>query len=175
MAAARPVTQWLSLNTAVSKQYLLPHERIFATVRSHPAILLRALIPLASALAVASLMSAGVIPVGEVILFMAWFCCGLLAAVLAVSLAEWWTSFVYLTDSRLLITRGLIIHRFAMFQLAELDNLALARSPLGRLVDYGSFTMTHARPKQALRKVKYIPYPEQIYLLICALIYPEAL
>jgi Bacterial PH domain len=174
LAAARPVAKWLDLSLASNKQYLLPHERSLAMVRRHPAILLRALIPLAAALAAASLMSAGTIPVSGTILGLAWGGCGLLAAVALAAFMKWCDSIFLITDSRLLLTHGLLIHKVDMIQLAELDNLSFSRSLSGRAIGYGVISLVPAEPQQTLRKVKYVPYPEQLYLLVTEMLFPDA-
>jgi hypothetical protein len=172
--AARPVTRWLDLSFASNKQYLLPHERILAIVRRHPAILLRAFIPLAAALTAASLMSAGTIPAGGTIPALAWGGCGLLVAVALAALMKWYDSIFLITDSRLVLTHGLLIHKVDMIQLAELDNLTFSRSLSGRLIGYGVFSLVPARPQQTFRRVKYVPYPEHLYLLVTGLLYPDS-
>ena len=55
--------------------------------------------------------------------------------------------------------------------LAALQNLAFSRSAGGRLFGYGAFTFE--ADEQAWAVIDYIPYPDQIYLEINQLLYPE--
>jgi hypothetical protein len=40
------------------------------------------------------------------------------------------------------------------------------------MLGYGEFILESAGQKQAIRDVKYVPYPEQLYLEISALVFP---
>ena len=44
---------------------------------------------------------------------------------------------------------------------------------LGRVFGYGTFDLESAGQDQALKKVDFIPYPEQLYLEVCALLFPS--
>jgi hypothetical protein len=39
---------------------------------------------------------------------------------------------------------------------------------------YGEFIVESAGQDQALRNVEYIPYPEQLYLLVCGMLFPSS-
>ena len=47
------------------------------------------------------------------------------------------------------------------------------RSAMGQLLGYGEFILESAGQDQALRNVDYIPYPEQLYLEVCGLIFKD--
>ena len=51
--------------------------------------------------------------------------------------------------------------------------MTFERSFLGRLLGYGTFILESAGQDQALSRVDHIPYPEQLYLEVCALIFPQ--
>jgi hypothetical protein len=44
---------------------------------------------------------------------------------------------------------------------------------MGRLLGYGNFIVESAGQNQALRIVDHLPYPEQLYLEVCGLIFQE--
>jgi hypothetical protein len=44
---------------------------------------------------------------------------------------------------------------------------------LGRLLGYGTLIVASPGRRQAFRKVRYLPYPEQLYLEISALLWPK--
>jgi hypothetical protein len=52
--------------------------------------------------------------------------------------------------------------------------MSFRRSFPGRLLGYGEFIVESAGQDQALRNVEFIPYPEQLYLLICGMLFPSS-
>ncbi len=60
-----------------------------------------------------------------------------------------------------------------MMPLAKVTDMTFQRSFLGRLLGYGKFVRESAGQDQALSTVDHIPYPEQFYLEVCALIFPS--
>ncbi len=49
--------------------------------------------------------------------------------------------------------------------------MSFQRSSLGRVPGYGEFILESAGQDQALRVVDHLPYPEQLYLEVCGLIF----
>ena len=47
------------------------------------------------------------------------------------------------------------------------------RSLGGRLFGYGEFIIESAGQDQALRNIPFIPYPEQLYVEVCKLLFPD--
>jgi hypothetical protein len=47
------------------------------------------------------------------------------------------------------------------------------RSPAGRLFGFGTFIVESAGQEQALNKIDNLPYPEQLYLEVCGLIFKD--
>ena len=60
-----------------------------------------------------------------------------------------------------------------MMPLAKVTDMSFQRSAMGRLLGYGEFIVESAGQNQALRNVDRLPYPEQLYLEICGLIFKE--
>jgi hypothetical protein len=51
--------------------------------------------------------------------------------------------------------------------------MTFQRSPMGRLLGFGEFILESAGQDQALTNVDYLPYPEQLYLEVCGLIFKD--
>ncbi len=142
-------------------RYLLPSERSVATVRRHWAVLL----PQAAAVAVAWVAwlwilsrngSAYIALVGSFFflfsfLWLAWF------------VLEWYREEFALTDKRVLLVSGLLYKRVAVMPLVKVTDLTYERSPLGRLLGYGTFIMESAGQDQALSRIDYIRDPGRLY------------
>ena len=75
------------------------------------------------------------------------------------------------TDKRLILTYGLITHKVAMMHLTKVTDMSYNRSPLGRLLGYGSFVMESAGQDQALHTVGWVADPDHTYRAICAEIF----
>ena len=57
--------------------------------------------------------------------------------------------------------------------LVKVTDMSFQRSATGRLFGYGEFILESAGQDQALRNVPFVPYPEQLYLEVCGLIFPS--
>ena len=153
-------------------KYLLPHEHQVITVRKHPAVLI---VPIALALG-AILIS---IVVGSTILLhthdavlVLLVICLIFLAYLGFKAWEWSEDYFVVTSDRMLEASGVFTRKIAMMPLVKVTDMSFQRSTLGRLLGYGSFILESAGQDQALRTIDHVPYPEQLYLEICALIFP---
>jgi len=72
------------------------------------------------------------------------------------------------TDKRLILTYGLITQKVAMMPLTKVTDMSYNRSPLGRVLGYGTFVMESAGQDQALRTVGWVAQPDHTYRIICA-------
>jgi len=61
-----------------------------------------------------------------------------------------------------------------MMPLAKVTDMSFRRSALGRLLGYGEFIVESAGKEQALHTINFLPYPEQLYLEVCGLLFPDA-
>ena len=73
----------------------------------------------------------------------------------------------------MVLTGGLLIRTAAFMPLEKVTGLTLQRTVLGRLFGYGTLIVTSASRHQPFRKVRYVPYPEQLYLEISGLLPQE--
>ncbi len=156
---------------AINK-YLLPREVQVATVRQHPAVLI---VPSAQALGgllVAGILSATIVSgILGAIMWVAWL---VLFVRLIWKVVNWSVDYFVVTSERLLLTTGFLTRRVNMMPLTKVTDMSFNRSFPGRLLGYGEFIVESAGQDQALRNVEFIPYPEQLYLLICGMLFPSS-
>jgi uncharacterized membrane protein YdbT with pleckstrin-like domain len=88
-------------------------------------------------------------------------------------IGEWAVEYFVVTSQRMILTSGLVTRKVAMMPLVKVTDMSFQRSFLGRLLGYGEFILESAGQDQALRTVDHIPYPEQLYLEVCGLIFPS--
>lgn len=159
-------------SSATISKYLLPREVQVATVRQHPAVLIPA-----SALTLIGLLIAGVLSATvvhgdySVALWILWL---LLLLRLVWKVMNWSVDYFVVTSERLLLTRGFLARQVNMMPLTKVTDMSFKRSFAGRLLGYGEFIVESAGQDQALRHVAFIPYPEQLYLLICGMLFPSS-
>ena len=158
---------------AVISKYLLPYEERVVTVRKHPAILAPAIAVTVVGLLIALLLATTVLvgnTTAEEVLLVA---CLVLILRLGFYTWEWWDSYFVVTSQRLLEVKGVFTRRVLMMPLKKVTDMSFERSALGRLLGYGKFILESAGQDQALTSVDHVPYPEQLYLEICRLIFPS--
>jgi len=156
-------------------KYLLLHEREHQviTVRMHPAVLLA---PVAIALAglIAAVVLNGTLlrdlPFIMMLVWVGWIILFLRALWLA---ATWSVEYFVVTSQRMILTSGLLTRKVAMMPLNKVTDMSFQRSLGGRLFGYGEFILESAGQDQALRNIPFIPYPEQLYLEVCDLLFPS--
>jgi membrane protein YdbS with pleckstrin-like domain len=167
----RQPTQGPRAPVAINK-YLLPREVQVATVRQHPAVLIGPSLQALGGLLVAGLLTATVVRgVLSGILWIAW---AVLLLRLVWKVCNWAVDYFVVTSERLLLMTGFLTRRVAMMPLTKVTDMSFRRSFAGRLFGYGEFIVESAGQDQALRNVDYIPYPEQLYLLICGMLFPSS-
>jgi hypothetical protein len=83
----------------------------------------------------------------------------------------WTVDFLVVTSDRMLLATGFFSTKIAVIPLKTINDLRFQRSLGGRLFGYGSFLVESGAPDQIFQKLDYIPYPEQLYLRICDMIF----
>jgi hypothetical protein len=154
--------------------YLLPGEQNIIGVRKYPAIPLSLFCLLVAAVVFAGLLTAGTFPVNVIVVGVAWTACAFMLVWSLVATKVWSATFFVVTERRLLFIGGLDARKVAIVPVAEIW-LTMRRSLVGRLIDYGTFVIKWSGQPPVLRKTRYIPYPEQLYLEICGRILPGEL
>jgi membrane protein YdbS with pleckstrin-like domain len=153
-------------------KYLLPREQSVITVRMHPAMLLGPIALTLGGLVVAGLLSSTIAHGNNSALDIIWIAWGLLLLYLIWKVADWSVEYFTVTDKRMILAKGLIVRNVAMMPLTKVTDMSFQRSAMGRLFGYGEFIVESAGQDQALRNVDYLPYPEQLYLEVCGLLFP---
>ncbi|HUB37785.1 MAG TPA: PH domain-containing protein [Streptosporangiaceae bacterium] len=156
----------------VINKYLLPREVQVATVRQHPAVLIPASAQTLIGLLIAGVLSATVLHgTAGLVLWILWL---VLLLRLIWKIMNWSVDYFVVTSERLLLTRGFLTRQVNMMPLTKVTDMSFKRSFAGRLFGYGEFIVESAGQDQALRNVEFIPYPEQLYLLICGMLFPSS-
>ena len=156
---------------AVNK-YLLPHEHQVITVRKHPAVLLGPIALTLLGLVIAAVISTTVARHNADVVGFVWIVWAFLLVWLAYKVWVWSQDYFIVTSRRMLLATGVITRKVAMMPLVKVTDMSFQRSSLGRLLGYGEFILESAGAEQALRVVDHLPYPEQLYLEVCGLIFP---
>lgn len=159
---------------AAVDKYLLPREVRVATVRRHPAVLLVPSAQAVGALLAAAALSATLLRSHALLIDIVWVLCGLLMARLAWKAVNWAVDYFVITSQRILLTSGVFTRSVAMMPLSKVTDMSFHRSFAGRLLGYGEFVVESAGQDQALRKIDHIPYPEQLYLVVCGGVFKDA-
>ena len=154
-------------------RYLLPHERQVITVHQHPAILIRPIFEVLIGLAIAGWLSNSVAHGSGTVILVIWILWALVFLRLVVKVAEWGETYFVVTSQRFLLAEGIITRKVKMMPLAKVTDMSFQRSAMGRILGYGEFILESAGQDQALTRVDHLPYPEQLYLEVCGLIFKD--
>lgn len=90
-------------------------------------------------------------------------------------IGDWYFNRFILTNKRIMLVSGMITRTVGMMPLLRVTDMKYEQSPLGRIFNYGNFLLESAGQDQALREVKHLPNPNELYLRIVEEMYePEA-
>ncbi|MGA3526156.1 PH domain-containing protein [Melissospora conviva] len=90
-------------------------------------------------------------------------------------IADWWYDRFILTNKRVMVVNGIITRKVAMMPLTRVTDMKYEQSPTGRALNYGTFVLESAGQEQALREVKNLPNPNELYLRVVEEMYePQA-
>jgi len=154
-------------------RYLLPHERQVITVHQHPAVLIMPILETLVGLAIAGWLSDSLAHGNGTAILVIWVLWGLVLVRLAVKVCEWSVNYFVVTSQRMLLSTGIVTHKVNMMPLSKVTDMSFQRSATGRILGYGEFIVESAGQDQALRNVRFLPYPEQLYLEVCGLIFKD--
>ncbi len=88
---------------------------------------------------------------------------------------DWYYDRFVLTNKRVMVVNGIITRHVAMMPLLRVTDMKYEQSPLGRALNYGTFVLESAGQEQALREIKYLPNPNELYLRVVEEMYePDA-
>ena len=152
-------------------RYLLPHEQEVITVRKHPAVLLAPVAWAVIGLIIAALLSDTLLRHESGLVWIVWGIWGIIFLRFLWHAINWAVDYFIVTSHRFIETSGLLSRKVAMMPLAKVTDMTFERSALGRVLGYGTFILESAGQDQALSRVDHIPYPEQLYLEVCSLLF----
>src|SRR6195952_3155565 len=162
MAVKLPATQ--------TDQYLLRTEQMIFSVRRH-------WVALAEVAGMLALYWVGAIVVivllGQVELvrlvalcFMFFSLCWFFWQVL-----DWRIERFMVTNRRVLLISGILTRNVAIMPLMKVTDLTYQQTPLGRILNYGSFILESAGQQQALSRVDFLPQPAKRYHQVSGLLF----
>jgi uncharacterized membrane protein YdbT with pleckstrin-like domain len=155
-------------------RYLLPHERQVITVHQHPAVLIRPIFEVLVGLAIAGWLTTVFAKNNGTAILIIWILWGLVFLRLAIKVFEWAETYFVVTSQRFILATGLLTRKVNMMPLSKVTDMSFQRSTMGRILGYGEFILESAGQDQALNKVDHLPYPEQLYLEVCGLIFKDS-
>lgn len=89
--------------------------------------------------------------------------------------ARWYFNRFTLTNKRLMVVKGVFVRRVAMAPLLRAVDLAYQQTLLGRLLNYGTFTLRSVGRFHPMRRIRYLPTVNELYLRAIEEMYePEA-
>jgi membrane protein YdbS with pleckstrin-like domain len=152
-------------------KYLLPNEQQVITVRRHPAVLIGPSMLALAGLLAAGVLSATVLHTNGTLAAVVWIAWLVLFVNLIWKAINWAVDFFVVTSHRILLTSGVFTRKVAMMPLTKVTDMSFQRSFAGRMLGYGEFIVESAGQDQALRNIDHIPYPEQLYLEVCGMLF----
>ena len=154
-------------------KYLLPHERQVISVHEHPAVLIGPIALVLLGLAIAGFLSNTVTHGNSTAILIIWGAWVLLLLWFVFKIWDWSVNYFVVTSHRLILAKGFVVRKIGMLPLTKVTDMSFQRTTIGRILGYGEFIVESAGQDQALRNVKFIPYPEQLYLEVCGLIFKD--
>lgn len=144
--------------------YLLPTERAVVIARRHWAVLMAHWLQVVAVWVVFFVLMAmsdnGFLGLMAACFFL------ISAGWLGWEAAEWYVEQFAVTDKRVLLVTGLIWKRVAIMPLSKVTDMTYERSPVGRILGYGTFIIESAGQDQALSRIDYVNHPDVLYRLI---------
>jgi uncharacterized membrane protein YdbT with pleckstrin-like domain len=158
---------------ATVNRYLLPHERQVISVHQHPAVLIRPIFEVLVGLAIAGWISNSFTHGDGTAILIIWLLWVVLLLRLLWKVLDWSLTYFVITSQRLLLAKGFLQRKVDMMPLTKVTDMSFNRSPTGQLLGFGEFIVESAGQDQALRHIDHLPYPEQLYLEVCGLIFKD--
>ena len=154
-------------------RHLLPREDKVIAVRFHPAVLIGPAAVVLGGLAIAGLLSTTIARDNGTAMLVIWLVWALLVIRLLFKIWNWLEDYFVVTSQRLLLATGVWTRTINMMPLSKVTDMRFERSGWGRVLGYGKFVVESAGQDQALQTVDFLPYPEQLYLEVCGLIFKD--
>jgi membrane protein YdbS with pleckstrin-like domain len=169
----RLITPGETVPPSVSK-FLLPNEDRVITTRKHPAVLVRPIAFVLAGLIIAGLLTEFIAKHNGLAILIIWLAWLVVLGYLVYETFNWLINYFVITPRRMLLTSGFITRKVAMMPMTKVTDMSFQRDFQGRILGYGTFILESAGQDQAFRVVDHLPYPEQLYLEVCGLLFPAA-
>ena len=149
---------------------LLPNERPTVAVRFHPVVVVVPLVVASGGLIAAVVLS--VQGLSARALEITWSIWGLAFLYGVLRALDWLSSYYVMTRDRIILVKGGIRSDVATLPVSAVALLRFRRSAPGKLLGYGQLILQGTGGWGRLR-VSFLPYPEQLYLELVDLLFPE--
>ena len=157
------------------QRYILANEKIVIATHRHWAMLWEPILTTAGAFVLAISILVTVDPNVRDGLAWLWLPFLVLGGRLLYRWLSWRAEWFVMTDRRLMLLTGFVVHRVAMMPSEKVTDLGYERTPMGQLFGYGTFIFETAGQDQALDRVTWVPRPDSRYrLIIATLFHPDA-
>ncbi|GAA4714181.1 PH domain-containing protein [Promicromonospora umidemergens] len=157
------------------QRYILANEKIIIATHRHWGMLWEPILTAAAAFVLAMALLVAVDANVRNDMGWVWLPFAVLGGRLLYKWLEWRARWFVMTDRRLLLLDGFLVHRVAMMPSEKVTDLGYERTPLGQLLGYGTFLFETAGQDQALDRVTWVPRPDSRYrLIIASLFHPDA-
>ncbi len=157
------------------QRYILANEKIVIATHRHWAMLWEPILTTAGAFVLAVSILVTVDPNVRDGVAWLWLPFLVLGGRLLYKWLNWRAEWFVMTDRRLMLLTGFVVHRVAMMPSEKVTDLGYERTPMGQLFGYGTFVFETAGQDQALDRVTWIPRPDSRYrLIIATLFHPDA-
>jgi uncharacterized membrane protein YdbT with pleckstrin-like domain len=153
-------------------EYLLPTERRVIRVRQHWALLAKDLT--LTGLFLLVMVAVQTYFPDSAVVDNVTFYLGLAAVIrFTIKTILWWIERIVITDKRVMLAEGFIVHKVGMMPLSKVTDLTFERSIGGRMLGYGTLIVESAGQIQALNRIDYMPRPEEVYEALSELVFGE--
>jgi Bacterial PH domain len=152
-------------------RYLLPHEVVAVVIRRHSGVLLVPMADAVGAVAIALTLT-GTLARSSSLKLVIWVPTAFLVGQLLWTAIDRPVDYLVITNERVLLTSGMLRRRVKMIPLGQLVNLNFERSFFGRLLGFGSLIDGSGGRDRVI--CDHVPYPEQVYLQICGMLFPAS-
>ncbi|MEU4365135.1 PH domain-containing protein [Promicromonospora sp. NPDC023987] len=157
------------------QRYILANEKIIIATHRHWGMLWEPILTASAAFVLALALLVAVDPNVRNDMGWVWLPFAVLGGRLLYKWLEWRARWFVMTDRRLLLLDGFLVHRVAMMPSEKVTDLGYERTPMGQLLGYGTFLFETAGQDQALDRVTWVPRPDSRYrLIIASLFHPDA-
>ncbi len=153
-------------------EYLLPTERRVIRVRQHWAYMFNNVLQTALFLLL-MVVAQRLLPSGVLVDNVTFYLALVAVVRFTVFTILWWIERIVITDKRVMLAQGFIVHKVGMMPLSKVTDLTFERSIGGRMLGYGTLIVESAGQIQALNRIDYMPRPEEVYEALSELVFGE--